>query len=99
MKRTTIFVPEPLERDLQLYARQEQKPVAFVVREAIVEYLAARRSGPALPSFVGIAESGRSDIAERHEDLLWTDPHGGADRRPVRSPKKHAARGRSRKRR
>jgi hypothetical protein len=98
MKRTTIFVPEPLERDLQLYARQEQKPVAFVVREAIVEYLAARRSGPVLPSFVGIAESGRSDIAERHEDLLWTEPHGGADRRAVRSPKP-AGRKRTRKRR
>jgi hypothetical protein len=76
MKRTTIFVPEPLERDLQLYARSERKPVAAVVREAIVEYLAERRPASALPSFVGVGRSGRSDIAERHEELLWTDPHG-----------------------
>jgi hypothetical protein len=79
MKRTTIFVPEPLERDLQLYARGERKPVAFVVREALVEYLAARRPASALPSFVGAGRSGRSDIAERHEELLWTAPHGAAD--------------------
>ena len=74
MKRTTIFVPEPLERDLQLYARLQRQPVAWVVREAIVEYLAARRPVSALPSFVGIGASGRSDIAERHEELLWTAP-------------------------
>ena len=75
MKRTTIFVPEPLERDLQLYARSARKPVAAVVREAIVEYLSERRPVSALPSFVGIGRSGRSDIAERHEELLWTAPH------------------------
>jgi hypothetical protein len=83
MKRTTIFVPEPLERDLQLYARSERKPVASVVREALVEYLAARRPASALPSFVGVGQSGRSDIAERHEELLWTAPHG---RRPRAAP-------------
>ena len=91
MKRTTIFVPEPLERDLQLYARSEGKPVAAVVREALVEYLAERRPVSALPSFVGIGRSGRSDIAERHEELLWTAPHGrqprAAKAAPVRGPR------------
>lgn len=98
MKRTTIFVPEPLERDLQLYARSERKPVAFVVREALVEYLAARQSTSELPSFVGIGQSGHSDTAEQHEDLLWTAPRRAAPaspsrpvvahRRPRRSPKR-----------
>ena len=93
MKRTTIFVPEPLERDLQLYARNERKPVAWVVREALAEYLAARQSAAPLPSFVGVGASGRSDIAERHEDLLWTAPR--RDRPP--SPSRPAAsRGRRR---
>jgi hypothetical protein len=77
MKRTTIFVPEALERDLQLYAKQANKPVAWVVREAVAEYLVARRPQSMLPSFTGIGDSGRSDIAERHEALLWTEPHGG----------------------
>ena len=93
MKRTTIFVPEPLERDLQLYARSEGKPVAAVVREALVEYLADRRPASALPSFVGIGHSGRSDIAERHEELLWTDPHGRQPRAasPPPAPTRRAA--------
>jgi hypothetical protein len=77
MKRTTIFVPEPLERDLQLYARQERKPVAWVVREAVAEYLVTHRKSSPLPSFTGVGDSHRSDIAERHEELLWRDPHGG----------------------
>ena len=83
MKRTTIFVPEPLERDLQLYARQERKPVASIVREALAEYLAARREPlSALPSCVGIGESGRSDTAELHEELLWREPHAGSPQTP-----------------
>ena len=79
MKRTTIFVPEPLERDMQLYARRHHKPVAWVVREALAEYLTSRRP-TTLPSFIGIGHSGQKDIAERHEDLLWTDPHGDRPR-------------------
>src|SRR5258705_10016986 len=78
MKRTTIFVPESLERDLQLYARRERRAVASVVREALAEYLAARRPTAALPSFTGIGRSGQSDIASRHEELLWRDPHEDA---------------------
>jgi predicted transcriptional regulator len=80
MKRTTIFVPEALERDLQLCARAEGRPAAGIVREALTEYLARRRPSAMLPSFVGAFASGRSDTAERHEELLFAglDPHGGA---------------------
>ena len=88
MKRTTIFITEPMERDLQLYARRENRPVASVVREALAEYLVTRKPAAALPSFTGAGDSGRSDIAERHEDLLWTEPHGG----PPPRRKKTAAR-------
>jgi predicted transcriptional regulator len=91
MKRTTIFVPEPLERDLQLYARQANKPMAWVVREAIAEYLVTRRTASALPSFTGIADSGRSDIAERHEELLWTDPHRRTPLEPTKTPARRPA--------
>jgi hypothetical protein len=83
MKRTTIFVPEPLERDLQLHARREGKPVAWVVREALASYLGSRRRTAALPSFTGVGESGRSDVSERHEELLWTEPHGSSPGRPA----------------
>lgn len=99
MKRTTIFVPEPLERDLQLYARRENKPVASVVREALAEYLTTHGSKSTLPSFTGIGHSGRSDVAERHEELLWTEPHGGLGPPGPRPAKQAAAKRRPRQKR
>ena len=55
MKRTTVFLDETLERDLQAIARQEKRPVASLVREALATYVANREptSAPAL-SFVGV---------------------------------------------
>jgi hypothetical protein len=78
MKRTTIFVPETLERDLQLYAKREGKAVAAVVREAVAEYLAGGRSRAKLPSFTGAYTGPHTDTAERHEELLFKglEPHG-----------------------
>lgn len=83
MKRTTIFVPEALERDLRLYASREGRPTAAVVREALAEYIARRRPGKALPSFAGAFASGHADTAERNEELLFTSltPHGEKRRR------------------
>lgn len=80
MKRTTIFVPEGLERDLQLYAKRERKPAAAVVREAIAEYIAGGRSRTKLPSFTGAFAGTQTDTAERHESLLFErlTPHGAA---------------------
>ena len=88
MKRTTIFVPESLERDLQLYARREGKPAAAVVREAIAEYIVRGRARAKLPSFAAAFDSGHRDTAERHEELLFTGlkPHGpttGRAKRPA----------------
>jgi hypothetical protein len=98
MKRTTIFVPEPLERDLQLYARSARKPVAAVVREALVAYLSERQAVSTLPSFVGIGRSGRSDIAERHEELLWTAPQDEPPA-PAKAPRARRPKSAARKRR
>jgi hypothetical protein len=96
MKRTTIFVPESLERDLQLYAQREQQTVASVVREALAEYLATRLPTASLPSFTGIGHSGRKDTASRHQHLLWRDPHKDAPpastggKQPPRSARKRS---------
>jgi predicted transcriptional regulator len=78
MKRTTIFVPEALERDLQLYARREGKPTAAVVREALAAYVAQKRPATELPSFAAAFDSGFTDTAERHEELVFkkVQPHG-----------------------
>lgn len=101
MKRTTIFVPEALERDLQLYAQHAGKPTAAVVREALAAYIAQRRPAIELPSFAAAFDSGRTDTAEHHEEILFTglSPHGTAGA-PRRAPRKKApARNQSAKRR
>lgn len=71
MKRTTIFIDEKVERELDFLAQRRGEPKAMLVREAIAEYLVRQRDEPAALAFVGIGRSGRSDIAERHEELLF----------------------------
>jgi predicted transcriptional regulator len=89
MKRTTIFVPEALERDLQLYARREGKPTAAVVREALAAYVAQKRPATELPSFAAAFDSGATDTAERHEEILFKSlaPHGVGGAPKPASPK------------
>ena len=94
MKRTTIFVPEALERDLQLYARRKGKPTAAIVREALAAYIAERPAAD-LPSFTGAFDSGHTDTAGRHDELIFRNlaPHGKAapakrkEVRPRRAPR------------
>ena len=91
MKRTTIFVPEMLERDLQLFARRQGKSAASVVREAVADYISRMRPVGRLPAFAGAFDSGRSDTAERHEELLFDTltPH---DEGPTRRARPRARR-------
>ena len=43
---------------------------------AIQQYTVEQRSGPATKlTFLAIGRSGRKDIADRHETMLWADPH------------------------
>lgn len=76
MKRTTIFLPEPLERRLHSFARRAEKPIAEVVREALTKHLDSERREPIRlpPTF----SSGRSDISSRIDELMFegVDPHG-----------------------
>ena len=76
MKRTTIFIDPSLERRARQQARREGKSFAAVVREALAAYVVERVPAKgALPSWVGMGDSGRSDIASHVDDFLWTDPH------------------------
>jgi predicted transcriptional regulator len=86
MKRTTIFLDEAVERDLQALARQQARPVASLVREAVAVYIATRQpEAAARPAFIAMGRSGRSDVAEQHEELLWKEtvptPHPTTKRR------------------
>ena len=97
MKRTTIFIEPQLERELQALARRSGQPMAAVVREAIAQYVAAdKERRPARLGFVAAGRSGRSDVAERHEELLFqaAPPAASPRRRP--SPPRRTARQRDR---
>ena len=77
MKRTTVFLDEAMLRRATQKARAEGRSFAALVREAVAAYVAARPQGHRpLPSFTGIADSGETDISERVDEFLWTDPHG-----------------------
>ena len=72
MKRTTIFIEPQLERELQALARRSGRPMAAIVREALAQYVAAdKERRPVRLGFVASGRSGRSDIADRHEELLF----------------------------
>ncbi len=89
MKRTTIFIEEGVERELRLVARRRGRSVAAVVRDAIAREVAAETRPPL--SFIGMGDSGRRDVAERHEELLWKtlEPHPpkAADRSRAAAPR------------
>jgi len=69
MKRTTILAPDELLLELKYLAKQQGKTVTIVVQEALADYVAARRS-PRKLSFIGIGDSGQTDVSERFDELL-----------------------------
>ncbi len=74
MRRTTIFADENLLNEIKDLAKQENRSVAELIREAIEHYIRSKRKPAGELSIIGIGESGRSDIAETHEELLWQRP-------------------------
>src|SRR5262245_6253805 len=90
MKRTTVFLYETTECDLKTLARQQGRPVADMVREAIVEYVAREKTKARPPlRFLAFGRSGHTDTAERHEELLFAEP-APAPTRPKPSARKPA---------
>ena len=72
MKRTTFFADEQRMDELKEIAREERKTLASVVREATALYVREKRKKKKRKlSIVGIGSSGRVDVAEKHEELLW----------------------------
>ena len=74
MRRTTIFADDHLLNEIKDLANQEKRSVAELIRDALDQYLRAKRKSGKSFSFIGIGESGRDDVAERHEELLWQRP-------------------------
>lgn len=73
MKRTTVFLEEDSERELEALAARDGRGKSEMIREAISEYVARRAGERGLPGFTAAGASGRSDTAERHEEILFAD--------------------------
>ncbi len=73
MKRTTIFIDEGLLEELRAISEEEGKNMSESIREAMKNYVRAKRRKKRRISFVGIGNSGKRSIASRHEDLLWQE--------------------------
>ena len=71
MKRTTIFAEEELFKEIKDISKEENRSLADVIREAMENYINQKRQKKKRLSFIGIGNSGRKDIAENHEELLW----------------------------
>ncbi len=56
---------------LKRIASKEKMSLSATIRRALEEFVARRQGKSPLPSFVGIGDSGRRDVAERAEELLW----------------------------
>ncbi len=79
MKRTTIFADENMLDSLKEIARIEEKSIAEVIRQALNRFIADRQRNKRLPSILGIGQSGRKDVAERFEELLWKETPSNKD--------------------
>ena len=71
MKRTTLFADEELLRSLKHIADEERISVAEIIRRALGKFVAQRQKSRKQLSIVGIGRSGRKDVSERCEELLW----------------------------
>jgi len=70
MRRMTVFADDEVLDTLVAMARQRGITLAEIAREALAAYV-SRRQGKRWPlTLAGIGRSGRSDVAERAEDLL-----------------------------
>ncbi len=72
MKRTTIFADEKLLNDLKRIADEEGISTAEGIRQALERFVTQRQKSRKKLSMVGIGRSGRKDVSERCEELLWT---------------------------
>lgn len=88
MRRTTLYLDPELEVLLKLEMVRQRRPMAEIVREAVHAYVTqrARKAPPGAGAF----SSGRSDTAERAEEVL-TETGFGVGRPAKRRTRKSRA--------
>jgi hypothetical protein len=85
MRRTTIYLAPELEVLLKLEMLRQKRPMAEIVREAVHAYVT--REPRKAPPGAGAFTSGRSDTADRAEEIL-AETGFGAIRRTIRAARK-----------
>lgn len=73
MKRITLFAKEETLTKLKHMAKNEDVSMAELIRKALKNFVSQKQQRNCLPSFVGIGSSGRRDISENVDKLLWAD--------------------------
>lgn len=69
MKRTTVKVPDDVDRAMRDEAQRREMTLSEWAREAIEAHLPRQGGGRRLLA-TGAGRSGRSDVAERASDIL-----------------------------
>jgi predicted transcriptional regulator len=68
-EKTTVYLDAVNHRRLKALAATTSRPAAELIREAVAEYV-RRHTHRVRPTSIGAGRSGRSDLAERAEELL-----------------------------
>ena len=72
MKRTTIFGDEFIFLGLKELAKEKKVSFSRIIRMALEHFLTiSDKKKKKKLSFIGIGDSGRVDISQNAEDLLW----------------------------
>jgi len=71
MKPTFIEFPAPLNSALEHLAQQTGRSPLELIQEAVEIYLSQQNTP--LPPSIGMGASGRTDLSQRDEELLWQD--------------------------
>lgn len=81
VKRTTIKLPEDLDREMRDEAARRGMTVSEWTREAIAANLPRQRGSRRRLRAVGAGRSGRSDISERIDEILAAEWPATIDQR------------------
>jgi hypothetical protein len=74
MVRTQLQLDEPTYEALRRVAHRRRTSMSSVVRDILHEHLQIKGSTDYTKlSFIGAGASGRSDVSERHDELLAED--------------------------
>ena len=69
LEKATVYLEAGDYRRLKTLAKEQNRPAAELVREAVAEY-AKRHRPKSHPTSLGAGRSGRGDLGEHAEDLL-----------------------------